>query len=212
MSLQVSISGPGIDLLKSFDKQVKFATAATLTQLAGKSQDAVDLALEKEFHIRGPWWKHTAKHGIKIKKATKTDLESQVKTSADWLLEAEGYAGGVKVPDQHSGHLVVPVTDKTTGRIEARVGGSIQGKVSKANRPRTLLNNPAAHAFKINTKSGYTLIVQRKGKKLKTLYLFKRSVRVPHQSAVVDPTLATVKRELNAVWQANLEKAIKTAK
>jgi hypothetical protein len=78
----------------NLEKQIRFAAASTLTKVAGRSQDAVNTALQGEFVIRKPWWKHTSRHGIKIKKATKTDLVSAVYTSADWLIEAEGFAAG----------------------------------------------------------------------------------------------------------------------
>ena len=195
-------------------KQLVFATAKTLTRVAGMSQDAADDALQQEFHIRRPWWKHGARYGIKIKKATKTDLESAVYTNADWLLEAEGLAGGVKKPDKHAGHLAVPDVEETRHGI-----GNV---VRRAEKAKYLLANPdKTRAFKVQSKSGYTLILQRKGGKggrggkksrIVLKYIFVNSVRVPHQSAIVAPTHRTVLTHAPTVFNQELRNAFATAK
>jgi hypothetical protein len=198
----------------NLEKQIRFAAASTLTKVAGRSQDAVNTALQGEFVIRKPWWKHTSRHGIKIKKATKTDLVSAVYTSADWLIEAEGFAAGVKRPDKHRGHLAVPDVKETRGGI-----GRVVKKTEKA---RYLLDHAAeTRAFKVKTRSGYTLILQRKGgrggrggktSRVVTKYIFRDTVKVPHQSAVVTPTHRTVLRYVGPIFQEEFAKAIKTAK
>lgn len=223
LRIEKSTNGPGLKLLQTFEKQIRFAAAVTLTQLAGKGQDASDAALPQDFHIRGPWWKSGARYGIKIKKADKTNLESAVYTRADWLLEAEGFAAGVKRPE-HGTHLAVPAVDKSSfgTRIPVRQGGSITGKVTRTQKAKYLLDHAATtRAFKIKTASGFTLIVQRTGgrggrggktSKLVTKYIFRDTVRVPHQSAVVQPVIESVEINLPSVWQVNLKKAIDTVK
>jgi hypothetical protein len=194
------------------DRDLLFAAASTLTKLAGMGQDASDIELFNQFHIRRSWWKSANKYGIKIKKATKTDLESAVYTQADWLREAEGHAAGVKFPDRHSGHLAVPDV------AETRHG--IQNVVKKTEKASYLLANPQkTRAFKVTTKSGYTLILQRKGgrggrggktSKIVTKYIFRNSVKVPHQSAIVEPVHKTVFTYLGQVWDQQLKKALTT--
>lgn len=208
--IEVFVTGNKVD----YEKQIRFAAASMLTKVAGMSQDASDAALQTEFHIRRPWWKSGARYGIKIKKATKADLESAVYTAADWLLEAEGYAAGVKVPDQHSGHLAVPVLGETRK--------TIQSVIPAKEKARYLLANAATtRAFKVQTRSGYTLILQRKGgrggrggktAKIVTKYIFRNSVKVPHQSAVIEPTRKTVLQYAGQVFGQQLESAFKTAK
>jgi hypothetical protein len=198
----------------TIEKQIRFAGASTLTKLAGMSQDAADVALHANFHVRRAWWKHTNRFGIKIKKATRADLESAVYTAADWLLEAEGHAAGVKVPDKHAGHLAVPDVNET------RHG--IMKVVSKREKARYLLANPQqTRAFKVTTKSGYTLILQRKGgkggrggkkSKIVTKYIFRDRVKVPHHSVIVEPTIRTVNTQLGPVWDRELQHAWNTAK
>jgi hypothetical protein len=76
-------------------------------------------------------------------------------------------------------------------------------------------------AFKVKTKSGYTLILQRKGgrggrggktSRVVTKYIFRDTVKVPHQSAVVTPTHRTVLRYVGPIFQEEMAKAIKTAR
>lgn len=213
---QVTISG-NIDVGKFIEKQLRFAAASTVTRLAYESQAEVIRpggALDREFVLRGKWYAPTSRYGIKVRRATKINLTSQVYTAADWLLEAEGHAAGVKVPDKHGGHLAVPDVKETRG--------GIQRKVKKSEKARALLDNPAkSRAFKITTQSGYTLILQRKGgrggrggktSRLVTKYIFRNSVKVPHQSTVVTPTHDTVRLKLAQVWNEQLRIALATAK
>jgi hypothetical protein len=211
--LEIKIDGDIGKLLK-LDRDITFAAASTLTKVAGRSQDAAGEALNREFHVRRPWWKHTARYGIKIKKATKTDLESAVYTGADWLLEAEGHAAGVKTPDRHNGHLAVPDVQQT------RHG--IQNVVGKKEKARYLLTHPKeTRAFKVTTKSGYTLILQRKGgrggrggntSRVVTKYIFRKSVKVPHQSAIVEPTQKTTLTHVGPIFNDELRNAILTSR
>lgn len=199
--------------IPDYAKQITFAAASTLTKVAGRSQDAADLALQEEFHIRSPWWKASNRYGIKIKRATKSDLESAVYTAADWLLEAEGFAAGVKVPER-SQHLAVPDVQET------RHG--ISNVVKRTEKARYLLDHAAqTRAFKVVTRSGYTLILQRKGGKggrggktsrIVTKYIFRNAVKVPHQSAVVAPTIRTVLTYVGEIFAGEIANAIRTAK
>jgi len=211
--IEIKIDGDIGKLLK-LDQDITFAAASSLTKVAGLSQDVSDLALQHEFHVRSGWWKHTSKYGIKIKKATKADLTSAVYTGADWLLEAEGHAAGVKVPDRHSGHLAIPDVKETRHGISK--------VVRKTEKARYLLAHPEqTRAFKVTTKGGYTLILQRKGgrggrggntSKVVTKYIFADKVKVPHQSAIVEPTQRTVLRYVGEIFNEELQHAISTSR
>jgi hypothetical protein len=206
MSIEVEVTGD-IDRLLKLDKDITFAIASALTKVAKEAQAQVFVALQSEFHIRGKWYEQSNKFGIKVKPATKSDLEAAVYTAADWLVEAEGANDGIKRP--HGSHLAVPDVQNT------RKG--IGNKVGKREKARYLLENTQkTRAFKVKSKSGYTLILQRKGKGKNsytvTKYIFRDEVKVPHQSAVVEPTIKTVLERFPAIFNIQLKTAIETSR
>lgn len=228
MKVDIDVSGD-IDKLLNLDRQIQFATAATLTQLAKESQAEIRPALRKDFTIRGDWDDPKKKHGIKVKTASKNRLEAAVYTSADWLLEAHGEHGGVKTPDGGGQNLAIPSVENT------RHG--IQNKIRPGEKARKLLNNaPRTKAFKVKSKRGTTLIMQRvglgadgeplrgkrgnflrgRGKNVKTKtilkYALRPAVKVPQHPVITETTRKTVFGRLNPVFEANLRKAIETAK
>jgi hypothetical protein len=63
--MKIEITGD-INKLLNLDKQIAFAAASTLTKVAKLAQAEVLESLDKEFHLRGSWFKPTNKHGIKV--------------------------------------------------------------------------------------------------------------------------------------------------
>lgn len=223
MSIRVTVSGPGVTLLKTLPKQLAFVASQTINSCAYEGQKEVTRSgggLDSNLIVRGPWWKPGTRYGINVRRSNKTNLESSIWTNADFLLETEGHAQGIRTPERGRRHLTVPVT-QPGGRIEARQGGSVRGKMRRSEKAKALLANPVSRAFKVTTKSGHTLVLQRVGgrggrggktSKVKTLYIFKTQVKVPKTSGFVEPAVATITRVLPGVWDSHLRKAVATIK
>lgn len=72
-------------------KQVRFATAKTLTKVAQHSQEEIQRDIVRRFDTTKQWWKKNTPTGIKIKAATKRNLTAEVFTGSknDWLYRHE---------------------------------------------------------------------------------------------------------------------------
>ncbi len=191
MSIEVS---KNIKKLFNLDKQIIFAAAQSLTEVAKESQTAVIADIEQTFTTRGKWYLPGNKYGIKIKAAKKNDLTAEVKTAADWLTLHE--TGGTKTPQGK--HLAVP-TDNVR-RTKRQI-------ITRSQRPRNL-----KRSFVIQTASGPVLF-QRKGKKkIVALYDLKPKVKIKKESTVIEPTRRTVQQRFDRIFEKNLANAVKTAK
>jgi hypothetical protein len=207
--VEITVSGD-IDKLLKLDQDIKFAAASALTKAVKLTQDViVTVALPAEFHVRGTWWRPGYQKGINMLGATKEGQEAVLFTRADWLLEAEGNAGGVKTADHGGHHLAVPDVENTRHGIDK--------KIRKAEKPRYLLDPiNKKRSFKVNTHGGYTLILQRKGRGKKsylvTKYIFRNEVKVPHQSAIIEPANRIIPRIIGDLFNQQLKVAISTSR
>lgn len=228
MQVDIEVSGDLAGVI-TLPKQIEFGIAAALTATAKRAQTAVQEEIKKDLVVRTEWWRQDRKFGIKVKPATKSNKEAIIYTLADWLLELEGYHSGVKTPDKHNGNLANPDIEHT------RHG--LRNVVRRAEKARTLLNNQKrTKAFKIKTKTGYQLILQRVGldsfgnrlksktggylrgrgkgrqSELVTKYLLIGKVKVPYKPVVTRPSIITFRLHFSSYLFQNLEKAIKSAK
>lgn len=220
-------------------KQIVYAAFKTCNETAEESQTNVILLLNRGLHIRGNWIKPKTRFGINVTYAKKDKLVSEVYTRADWLLEEEGFHGGIKHGEQ--GHrLSDPDVENT------RHG--IQNVVRKAEKARVLLANSAGKgislktgkiigatgAFKIRGKSGKELILQRvgatktgeirrgkrgqplrsRGKNGKVVlkYVLRQSVKVPTPEIFQHAVIFTTRERFSPILGKNLVKAIKSAR
>jgi hypothetical protein len=183
--------------LFNLDKQIIFAAAQSLTEVAKEAQTAVIADIQKTFTTRGKWYLPSNKYGIKVKPAKKTDLSAEVKTAADWLALHE--TGGTKTA-QSGKDLIIPFVG--TGQPRA----NIASKIRKALKPGAL----GSQAFIINTKSGPVLFYRRgKRQKLTALYDLEPSVKVKKESTVIAPTVETVQRSFDRIFEKNLANAVR---
>jgi hypothetical protein len=180
-------------------RNLDFGVALGLTTTAKQGQKAVQGALRGTFTIRNRWLEQGNKFGIKVKPATKTDLASEVRTNADWIIPHE--TGKDKTA--RSGRVAVPT---------ANVRRNKRDIITKANRPVALRNK---RTFVIKTKRG-EVIFQRKyrGKRsfITPLFGLERRVRIRKQSTFEMPIDKVVKRRLNANIDAGLRRAFATMK
>lgn len=187
---------------KTFDlaKQMTFALAATLTQLAKESQSASIKEIEHDFTVRNNWDKPSNAMGVKILAATKDDLSSAVATRADWLIAHE--EGLLKTPAGQ--FLAVP------GSNVRRTKRDI---VQRGQRPKALRGK--RDVVLPLKKGGYGLFVRKgrgKNERLVFMYRLIKSAKIKKQSTVVAPTVKTFERRFNTVFDEQLRKAVATAK
>lgn len=175
-------------------KQVNYGTAVGLTRTAQKGQEAVVGALGSAFTLRGNWFQKQNKYGIKITPAKPDNLESQVKTLADWLALHE--TGGTKTAQ---GDVAVP-TDQVRRNKKLII--------PRAQRPRGL----GAKAFIIQTKHGPVLAARKgrgKNKQLVFLYNLKKSVPIKKQSTFFEPLEKLIKSgETGRQMAVEIQKAL----
>jgi hypothetical protein len=88
--------------LSKAGKESKFIQALFLTRMAKRGQKAVQETLQQKFTIRRVSW---AKSGIRITKATKQRLASEVMDINPYMLQQE--EGGTKIP--FGKHICVPL-------------------------------------------------------------------------------------------------------
>lgn len=229
MSVKIDVSGD-IAGVVTLPKQINYATAVALTKTAKAGQSLSVKILKARNIVRGNWWEQGRKYGIKVQTAIPTRLTAVIYTNADWLLEEEGFHGGVKTPDRHAGSLANPDIEHT------RHG--LRNPVKKNEKARSLLNRASrTKAFKIvSKKGGYTLILQRvgtdsygnlkqnksggylrgRGKKrtstLVTKYIMAKSVKVPYNPVITVPGVIAFRSHFNPFLSQELRKAIRTAR
>ncbi len=180
MSIEVS---ENIKKLLSLPKQIRFAAATALTAVAKEGQEAAIEAIEENFETRNPWYLPSSAHGVHISPATVSNLTSEVKSSAWWLVPHE--TGEDKTP-QSGQFLKVPVD------------------------PRRRVRN-ASRTFVMRTRRG-PVIFQRNGRGITPLYGLERRVRIRKRSTIIEPTVRVVEERFGEIFSEKLAKAIETAR
>jgi hypothetical protein len=170
-------------------KQVPFAVAKTLTNIAQKSQEEVRKNIREKFFIRKK--SGGFESSIRIKPATKRNLTAQVYTMATFA--ALQQTGGTK--KAKDGRLAIPAY-QAINKVKKR---------SDSNSPSTYL---AGDAFKIKTKSGQEVIAHRKGKELKILFFLRKNARVDKRLDMIETTTKTVKDRFDGQFSSNLSEAL----
>ena len=179
------------------NRNMDFGIAVGLTQTAKDGQKASQGALRGTFTIRNRWLEQGNKFGIKVKAATKTDLVSEVRTNADWIIPHE--TGKDKTA--RGGRVAVPT---------ANVRRNKRDIITKANRPSALRNK---RTFVIKTKRGDVLFQRKyRGKRsfITPLYGLERRVRIRKVSTFEVPIEKVVRRRLGINIEAGLRRAFAT--
>lgn len=181
-------------------KQTMFGTALGLTNTAKQAQKAVMHALGDTFTLRGQWFNQSQKYGIKIRPATKTNVEAVIGTAADWLAIHE--TGGIKTG--RGGHRLAIPTENVRRRKST-------GIIPTAMKPKAL--KLKGRTFIIQTKNGAVLFERKyKGKRSKivALYNLEPRARIRKQSTFYEPIDMVVKKYLNENVIAGIVKAFAT--
>jgi hypothetical protein len=169
------------------NRQIPFAIAKSLTNIAQKSQEEVRQHIRERFFIRKK--SGGFESSIRIKPATKANLTAEVYTMAAFA--ALQQTGGVK--KAKDGRLAIP-SYQSINQVKKR---------SDSNSPSSYL---AGDAFKIKTKSGQEVIAQRKGKELKILYFLRKNAEIDKRFDMIEITTKTIKDGFDLELQRNLKK------
>ncbi len=188
ISLQIK-SNASDELANIAKKQIPFAVAKTLTNVAQKSQDEVRKNIREKFFIRKK--SGGFESSIRIKPATKNNLTAEVYTMAAFA--ALQQTGGIK--KAKDGRLAIP-SYQSINQVKKR---------TDSNSPSTYL---AGDAFKMKTKSGQEVIAQRKGKELKILYFLHKNAAINKRLDMIEITTKTVKERFDAQLSANLSEVL----
>lgn len=168
ISLRLRLDRKDLKRLDRLSGEARFAAARALTSTAQDAQGAVRDSLSDNFTLRNNY----VSRGIRIEKATKRNLEAKVGSVDDFMALHE--TGGVKRA-RDGGSLAIPTK---------KVRRTKRGKISKANRPRRLLDKPNVFRFEGDGDSEW--IARRRGKSSKAPLTF---LYVLARKAEIDPKL-----------------------
>lgn len=146
LSAMVDVS----EVLKNFDlrhKQVRYAAARALTDMAKLSQEGVKDRLQKYFTLRRNW----VLQGIRIKPATRGDLTAAVFSKDHYMGLQE--TGGDKVP--RGKHIAVPGPVLRPGKKSSES----KNKIPESEWPASAMAK--ARTFMTKTKKGALVIMRR---------------------------------------------------
>lgn len=182
--ISIDLEGKNQFLAKS--KQIPFVTAKSLTEIAKKSQDEIRKHIREEFHIRKK--KGGFESSIRIKPATKNNLESQVYSMAAFASLQQ--TGGKK--KARDGRLAIPIYNNI-----------------KDVKKKTTKNSPSGYlsgdAFKIKMPSGQEVIAQRKRGSLKILYFLRKEADIEKRFDMIEATKDVIYTKFNKIFNKNLE-------
>ncbi len=159
MAVSVSVKVTGdVKGVSKMDSRLLLAAARAIDDTGRFAQTEVIRELKDEFVIRGNWYKPRTRFGINFIPTQKGNLTGLLFTRADWLLEEEGYKGGVKTPEKGREHLSDPEDPVTRGPI--------QRKFPRSQKARRLLANAGGRVSprtgKLIGKSGAFIIQPKK--------------------------------------------------
>ncbi len=192
----------GLDLwigkIRNLPKQLRYATAVTLTRSAEHAQESILSRTRDVFTIRKNWLTPGYMFGINRKTARADDLTAEVYTRAPWMLLQE--EGGVKLPKKQ--YLAVP---------QEGVRRTKKDLIPASQKPRAL-----KRSFIIwKTKSGPMLfkrVGRGKGSTIKAMYAFERSATIESRWQFVKTGVAVVKKVYGKIFAAALKDALETAR
>lgn len=180
--------------LSTVFKQFPFATALALTRTAQDVQVEERRDLPRKFTLRNNW----VSQGIRIKAATKSDLQAVVYQRDDFMALQE--TGGTKSP--HGRSIAIPKAVRTNKR----------GIVPTGRYPRPLLDKPGVFLATIGTIRGIWERTSRKRVPLRLLYTLKNSVPIRPRFNFIPTARRVVLQRFARQFQLAFDRAIKTAR
>jgi hypothetical protein len=187
----IEVSGD-VAALTSLPRQINYAAAVSLTRTAKEGQSASLRAIRATFTTRNDWYLPSNRFGVKVKPATKDNLESEVSTLAYWLALHE--TGGIKKP--RGKYLAIPTAAARRSNNQA---------VSRSRRPRNL-----RRTFVADTRTGPVLFERQSRGRAQALYNLEPRARIRKQSVVIEPVLKVVSRRFEINFDHALDEALET--
>lgn len=200
--MEIRVDIPGLEDTKQYlsdiGKQFPFAMALALTRTAKEVQREEIAHIRSAFTVRGSWLKEGGKFGVGITPATKRDLVAVIESRAPWLGAHE--EGTTRTPT--GSHFAIPQAD--IRRTKTQV-------ISRSHRPKAL-----RRAFKVETKRGVPLLLQRigRGKRsiLRVMYQLTGKAKIEPRLRFIETGRAVVERVWKQIFAEALDRAIRTAR
>jgi hypothetical protein len=182
----------------NLEKQVRFAAALALTRTAKEVQRAEIAHIRDVFTVRGSWLREGGRFGVGVVPATKDTLEAVVESRAPWLEDHE--AGTTRAPK--GSHFAIAQPDVRRTRTQL---------ISRAQRPRALKK-----AFRIETKRGVPLLLQRIGRgarsAVRVMYQLTGRAKIERRMKFEEVGKAAAGRTWKRAFDDAIRQAIRTAR
>lgn len=200
MEIRVDIQGQVSTqkYLSNIEGQIPFATALALTKTAKEIQREEITHIRSSFSVRGSWLREGGKFGVGITPASKQALVAVVESRAPWLEAHE--EGMTRTPA--GSHFAIPQAD--IRRTKTQV-------IARSHRPKAL-----KRAFKVETKKGIPLLLQRvgRGKRsvLRVMYQLTGKAKIEPRLRFIETGRTVVDRVWKQIFSEALDRAIRTAR
>lgn len=182
--------------MQGFSKQFPYAMSQALNDTAfAVRKQIVERTYPEAFNVRNSVLPKTM---FQVEKANKKKLQAAVfdRLKKDYMVDQA--KGGIKTP--RGSNITIPGKD-----LKQRA----KGGVTKANRPRNLLNKKGVFKTK-STRSGQPIIVRRATKKrypLQMMYILEPSGVIRKRFDFYEDANATARREINKAFTKRFKAA-----
>jgi len=200
--MEIEVDIQGLDetrrYISNLEKQIPFAAALALTRTAKEVQRAEIDHIRETFTVRGSWLREGGKFGVGIVPASKNNLVAVVESRAPWLEAHE--EGTTRSPE--GSHFAIP--QKDVRRTKTQV-------IARSQRPKAL-----KRAFKVETKRGVPLLLQRVGRGkssiLRVMYKLTGRAKIDPKLQFVDTGRVVIERVWRRIFDEAIAHAIRTAR
>jgi hypothetical protein len=200
--VEIRVDIQGLDATKKYlfnlEKQIPFAAALALTRTAKEVQRAEVDHIRETFTVRGSWLREGGKFGVGIVPASKNNLVAVVESRAPWLEAHE--EGMTRAPKGAHFAIAQPEVRRTKTQIIAR-----------SQRPKALKK-----AFKIETRKGVPLLLQRMGRGkrsiLRVMYQLTGRAKIEPKLRFIDTGRVVVEKVWRRIFDEAIAHALRTAK
>lgn len=207
MELQIISTAPRTIrfLTDSIDRQIPYATAQALNDVAFSAQRKIKLEMTRVFELRNKF----SQGGIQINKATKADwpnIKAEIGVEEKRTYLIDHILGGKRQGGSH-GRAILDAKELRNGR----------GRVPANNRPRALLNRKGSNSTFLITsrKWGGELLAKRVGegpRDIRILYAFRKDVTIKREFEMDTIAARSIQADYNRAFERRLTQALATAK
>ncbi len=188
-------------------RQTTFALASTLTKVGKEAQKNVVKSLRGTFQIRNNWVEQSNVFGVRVKSATKDNLEVTIGTAADWLSKfLQKPAGSIAIRTPRGNFIAVPTSNvRRTKRDIIRAMQRPRALKGKRDVVLPLRNHPGAFGLFQRRGHGHS-------SHLDLLYVLAPEVKIKEVDILEGPVLETFEKRFAPVFDEQLKQAFATAR